>query len=218
MHDNPSFESFRTAMARRALEFWPQTELFAVWEDDDLYLPHHLRGMAACYEAYPPKSPMWTYPSWVYSDYKLGGTGGNYDRVPREDTGGRFHASIGVSVAAWEKCPWPETEAAEFDQTYIRQLGEMWTHQRPWAKWAPDAFKGIATAAYIFRWHTGHLHGQSAMTDGKDETWRRRAREAMRQQFLARGRDDDFHAEYDERAMWLIGLAEREAKPWKEPQ
>ena len=40
----------RNALAKLAIELWPDTEAFAVWDDDDLYLPHQLSALAAALE------------------------------------------------------------------------------------------------------------------------------------------------------------------------
>lgn len=202
-------------MAEMALFFWPETEILAVWEDDDLYLPHHLLaiGLAApvdrCVE-----DQWWAHPRTVCSDYRLGGVTQYYEQIPCEPSGGRFHAALALSVGLWRACPWIQTEAANFDQQYIAALGNRHKPREPLAKWVPngaDIREYRCTPSYVFRWHTQHVHGQNAMDSPSSMTWRRQAREMMRRQHAQSGRDESFQIQYDERALWLLEIARRQA-------
>lgn len=213
MHCSPglSLPAKYNDLARRALFMFPETEILAVWEDDDLYLPHHLRLIADASHNTNPASG-WYHPDTVGSDYRLQ-VGAPYDSIPRETTGGRFHGALALEVNTWKVHPWIETESADFDQQYLAHLRTHGQRHATWGKWFPDVAQSRFTPSYIFRWHTGHHHGQSAMRSPHDESWRISARMMLRSLHEQSHRGDDFVVEYDPRAMWLLEIAEREARP-----
>lgn len=129
-------------------------DAFAVWDDDDLYLPDHVSNNVAAM-AYPEGrgTAAWSQPSNVWSTY----TG----RPELEASAGRFHGSLFVARAA---ASWIDTRRADFDQ---QMLGAL---RRDFGDPArPDAF---APPQYVFRWgDTGSTHCQAFMRSGDDPTW-----------------------------------------------
>lgn len=143
---------------------WKAFDLLCVWEDDDLYLSDHLERIARAWDAAGRPAKWWGHPSTVYSDYP--------GHVVTEPATGRFHAAIALTVEAWRECPWIETKRADFDQHWMTALREAYG--------PPCDYLSGGDPTYVFRWHTGHHHGQSSMRDPADETWYERAREALR--------------------------------------
>lgn len=135
-----------------------RTEIFLVWEDDDIYLPGYIWShVRALWHAEFSK------PSIVYSDY----TG----RIAEEPAGGRFHASIAFRRSLIERIGgWPITKRADFDQQLIANLLRH--------------AQGVADPAqqrplqYVYGWRTGHAHCQTTMRSPDDETWYDRAEQA----------------------------------------
>jgi len=126
-------------------------DILVVWEDDDIYLPHHISTHVRAMDGH-----LWSKPSKVLSDY----TG----EVQEEDATGRFHASLAFTRLALEKvCGWPLTLRGDFDQQLIARLNELGLPGNPCT---------IANPTYIFRWgSTGAYHGQALMRTPDDEHW-----------------------------------------------
>lgn len=157
----------------------PAPDGFCVWEDDDVYLPWHLRAMA---EALGRGD--WAKPSRVLSTY-----GG---RLHEEPADGRFHASLAVRASFLARVGgWPDTPRADFDQQFLRRLAEAGAGADPCAFAAPS---------YVFRWDTGAYHGQAAMRSPADTTWydeaARRAHETGRVDTLTPRMDPQSRAIY----------------------
>lgn len=129
------------------------SEVLAVWEDDDIYLPHHLKTIARNIEGRP-----WTKPSHVRSLY----TGHN----AIEPAAGRFHASLAMTRKSFELVKgWPETTAPNFDQQLMSALAIL-----------TGAYGVYQTdnPSYVFRWgSTGAYHGQAL----GDDWWEKAANE-----------------------------------------
>ncbi len=75
-----------------ALAGLAQSQILVVWEDDDIYLPHHISSHVAAMDGH-----LWSRPSKVLSDY----TG----EVREADATGRFHASLAMTRQALMKGP-----------------------------------------------------------------------------------------------------------------
>jgi glycosyltransferase involved in cell wall biosynthesis len=131
-------------------------EILVVWEDDDIYLPHHISSHVNAMEGH-----LWSKPSKVLSDY----TG----EIREEDATGRFHASLAFTRQTLEKVGgWPVTLRGDFDQQLIARLNGLDDPGDPCR---------IASPAYIFRWgSTGAYHGQTLMQGPEDEQWYERLR------------------------------------------
>ena len=130
-------------------------EILVVWEDDDIYLPHHISSHVNAMEGH-----LWSKPSKVLSDY----TG----QIQEEDATGRFHASLAFTRNALEQVGgWPLTLRGDFDQQLISRLNGFGIPGDPCA---------AASPAYVFRWgSTGAYHGQAFMHGPDDQQWYERA-------------------------------------------
>ncbi len=126
-------------------------EILVVWEDDDIYLPHHISSHVTAMDGH-----LWSKPSKVLSDY----TG----QIQEEDATGRFHASLAFTRQAFgQVAGWPLTLRGDFDQQLIARLNSRGIAGDPCE---------FATPAYLFRWgSTGAYHGQALMRGPDDETW-----------------------------------------------
>jgi len=67
----------------------PDVEAYAVWDDDDIYLPWHLEVMAAVFQA----GHRWSVPAEVWIDRRT--------CLERKPTGGLFHGSWGFTRDAF---------------------------------------------------------------------------------------------------------------------
>ncbi len=134
-----------------ALAGLAQGEILVVWEDDDIYLPHHVSSQVAVMERH-----LWSKPSKVLSDY----TG----QIEEEDATGRFHASLAFTRQAFEQVGgWPLTLRGDFDQQLIARLTAMGQPADPCS---------VAEPGYVFRWgSTAAYHGQALMRGPEDEGW-----------------------------------------------
>ena len=126
-------------------------EILVVWEDDDIYLTHHISSQVAAMEGH-----LWSKPSKVLSDY----TG----EIQEEDATGRFHASLAFTRQAFEQVGgWPLTLRGDFDQQLIAKLNTVGLLGDPCL---------VAKPGYVFRWgSTGAYHGQAMMRVPDDERW-----------------------------------------------
>lgn len=126
-------------------------EILVVWEDDDIYLPHHISSHVTAIADH-----MWSKPSKILSDY----TG----EVKEEEATGRFHASIAMTRRAHDMCGgWPLTRRGDFDQQLIARLNSIGEPGDPCI---------IDRPGYVFRWgSTGAYHGQAMMEGPDDEAW-----------------------------------------------
>ncbi|MBL8818717.1 MAG: glycosyltransferase family 2 protein [Planctomyces sp.] len=130
-------------------------EILVVWEDDDIYLPHHISSHVAAMNGY-----LWSKPSKVLSDYT--------DQIEEEDATGRFHASLAFTRLAFEQVGgWPLTLRGDFDQQLISRLNSIGPAGDPCS---------VVSPSYVFRWRsTGAYHGQALMRGPDDEQWYQRA-------------------------------------------
>ena len=127
---------------------------YVVMEDDDRYLTRYVSSHAAVLV-----TAEYSKPSVVLSDYP--------GHIVEEPADGRFHGSIGFRRELCERIGgWPETPRADFDQQMLARL-------RDHATSIGDPCE-VAPPQYVFRWHTGHWHGQHAMRGPEDEQWYQR--------------------------------------------
>lgn len=119
-----------------------------VWEDDELYLPHHLSSCVAALQ-----DSQWVHPKMVWSTY----TG----KPEQENAAGRFHAALAFRRDFLDRIGgWPETDAPDFDQ----QLLAVAAQNAPCG--CPNSGEG-EYPSYVFRWSDTHAtHGQSMMGVG----------------------------------------------------
>ncbi len=126
-------------------------EILVIAEDDDSFLRHHTRvSVEACH------LKGWSKPSYVLTDYP--------GHIITEASDGRFHGSMAIRKGLLEMFGgWPVTHQANFDQQMISKLNTI--------SGAPGDPCVLASPSYIFRWHTGHYHGQSTMDTPGDQEW-----------------------------------------------
>lgn len=126
-------------------------DIFAVWEDDDIYLPWHIEAHVAALADHA-----WSHPSRVWSLYT-----GQLDQEPAAD---RFHAALAVRREALATVGgWPDTPRADFDQQLLRRLAALGPPGDP-CQYAPPS--------YVFRWaSTESYHGQAYMRSADDPQW-----------------------------------------------
>jgi hypothetical protein len=142
--------------------------IFAVWEDDDVYLPHHLESMAKAAALYgPDEKQLFFAPSLARSDYSMGPHGD----VRVESAVGRFHASWGYSHDLFfELEGYPATSRLDFDQQMHRRCRENGTLVDYSSQWPTSD-----GPSYVYRWGRGPYNGSQAGEQGYQELWRRLA-------------------------------------------
>lgn len=147
----PSLPAKYAAAVEIALARWTP-DILMVWEDDDVMLPQAISSTVAALQS---SGKAWSHPSRVWSDYP--------GRIVQEPAAGRFHGSLAFTRAGLDAVGgWPETKRADFDQQLIRRLIDQHGEAAHPAELSPQ---------YVFRWRTGHPHGQSYMRDPGDEGW-----------------------------------------------
>lgn len=136
----------------RMLDDWP--EAYAVWDDDDLYLPNHLQNIAAALSG--GTRYKWAHPLRVWSTY----TG----RPELESAAGRFHGSLALRADfCREVGGWIATRRADFDQQMLARCA---------AAGRPAPYDAATGPSYVFTWaDSGATHCQGLMRSPEDETW-----------------------------------------------
>ena len=152
----------------------PDVDAYAVWDDDDIYLPWHLEAMAAVFQA----GHRWSLPAEVWIDRKT--------HLERKNTGGLFHGSWGftreafLSVGGYPAMQSGQDQAlaARFKRAGIKAVSpsELVT-QTSQSSAIGDFFSLVAIPSYIYRWHTypGARHISAMGKDG----YQRRAQEPI---------------------------------------
>lgn len=124
---------------------------FALWDDDDIYLPKHLE---TCLEVMEREAAPWAKAQEVWSTY----TG----KPEIESSAGRFWASIVFTADSLAAAGgFVMTKRADFDQQFLSRLQKF--HGPPATP---------AELTYVFRWNdTGSAHAQHEMRFPEDEKW-----------------------------------------------
>jgi hypothetical protein len=144
--------------------WWPDWDAIVVWDDDDIYLPHHVSAHAIALADHE-----WSHPLQVYSTYGI--EPGEPLRI--EPAAGRFHGSLAVRTDLIDRIGgWIDTRRADFDQQQIAICQDLAEDPgRPDAELPPS---------YIFRWgDTGAGHCQGLMTSAANEDWYERNERVM---------------------------------------
>lgn len=142
----------------------PVSDIYVVWEDDDVQFPWCLSSHALACEHHA-----WSYPSEVWSDY----TGA----LATEHTGGRFHGCLAITREALRLIGgWPLTLRADFDQHLISTLRQQSGQPGDPLKFSPDCPASLRSHSgkspgYLFRWRHDQAHGQAYMRGPEDEGW-----------------------------------------------
>ena len=129
-------------------------DAFAVWDDDDLYLPNHLQNIAAALSS--GTRYKWAHPLRVWSTY----TG----RPELENAAGRFHGSLALRADFCRQVGgWIATRRADFDQQMLARCA---------AAGRPAPYDAATGPSYVFTWaDSGATHCQGLMRSPEDETW-----------------------------------------------
>ena len=136
------------------------TDVVAVWEDDDFYLPGYISSHVKAL-----RGAEFSKAATVLSDY----TG----QLVIENAEGRFHSSRAFRAGLIKRVGgWPDTRRADFDQQLMNSLAVAAGGRvaRPWADTERPEF--------VYHWHTGAAHCQSTMRSPDDETWYDRAEQS----------------------------------------
>lgn len=94
--------------------------VYVVWDDDDVYLPWHLRAIARAFRLRP--QARWAHPDTVWSTYdeRQPPLIPWHERPRREATAGRFHGALAVrGDLLAELDGWPDTDLATYDQQML---------------------------------------------------------------------------------------------------
>lgn len=131
----------------------PETEAFAVWEHDDIYLPRYLSLHAAALQTHGVSKP-----AHILTDYP--------GHLQLESGEGRMHSSMAFRKEILEAVGgWTETKRPDFDLQMVAKIQIAGSTRDPWFD-RPGQF--------IYGWHTSHPHAQNAMR-GDDAGWYERS-------------------------------------------
>lgn len=130
----------------------PDADVFVWWDDDDVYLPWHVKAsVAACGKR------NWSHPRQVWSTY-----GSQDAQAHREETGGRFWASMAVTASFLSHVGGIVlTRRADFDQQMLIRL----------KGYSPPGRADNHSPSYVYRWgstNEGHVSGLMKSPDNED--------------------------------------------------
>ncbi|GAB6184617.1 glycosyltransferase family 2 protein [Thermopirellula anaerolimosa] len=130
----------------------PDAEAYAVWDDDDIYLPWHLEAMAQVFAAGSP----WSRPAEVWIDRRT--------YLERKPTGGLFHGSWGFTREAFLSAGgYPAMQsgqdqalAGRFKRAGIRSdsPSQVLCSEPLRLSACPMPQAPRSLPSYIYRWHT----------------------------------------------------------------
>ena len=139
----------------KIMEHAKSTDLFAVWEDDDVYFPHHLELLSRALE----RGGEFITPHRVFSTY-----GQDKGNLQVEEGAGRFHGSWAFTPKLIESVGgYPETGLLNFDGQLHQLLRDAGTQEY--------GVRELDYPSYVYRWGNGVYHGSQAGVDGYDELW-----------------------------------------------
>lgn len=123
-------------------------EAFVIWEDDDVYLPHHLRSVGELFArgaGYVTQRRVWSTYRMPPGDAVL------------EPAAGRFHASWAFSRELYDHVGgYPPTAALDFDQ----QLGALLRRGCEQIG-KPHVELDTGNPGYVYRWGNATYHGSA---------------------------------------------------------
>ncbi|MDE2468767.1 MAG: hypothetical protein KGL35_08495, partial [Bradyrhizobium sp.] len=132
----------------------PKTDIFVLFDDDDVYLPHHI---SAHVKTILNGQSGWSKPSQVRSTYT-----GKPEIEPSHGLD-VFHGSIAVSRAAlmrvggWPVAPTGQSPDPAYDQKFMAAMNQL--------RGPPDDPLKYVLPQYVFRWgSTGAYHYQDTVT------------------------------------------------------
>ena len=154
----PNLPAKLNAMAAMA----PEADILAVWEDDDIYLPHHLASIADAYAGTDPGA--YFAPSRVLSTYNM-----PFGRTRLEGAAGRFHGSWAYTRRLWESLGGYElADRLDFDQ----HMGRRCQMAAPIIHYDETGLGRTFGPSYVYRWANGVYHGSQAGEEGYAGLWR----------------------------------------------
>lgn len=134
---------------------WWEPDAYAIWEDDDVFLPYHL---VFANEAFN-KGIRFYRTAQVWSNYNM-----PKGKAQLEGAEGRFHSSWVFTKQALNQIGgWPKTERLDFDQQLGAKLRDL------------DSSKSVKLPCpqYVYRWGNGVYHGSQAGEEGFKSLWDR---------------------------------------------
>ncbi len=159
-HSLPDKYNIMVALAPR------NTDVFVVWEDDDIFLPHHISAHVRTIQ----DGHEYSKPTWVAIDTNKPGEI-IYENHPLGTA--NMHGSSAFTADLLRRVGgYPNTNRADYDLQMITELIHKTT--KPVGNSAPIK----ESMSFIMGWHTGAWHGQLCHLEGpSDEHWYERAAE-----------------------------------------
>lgn len=145
-HTLDKYNQMLTHASRLGIEY----DAIAMWDDDDLYLPHHLSTASAALMV----GAWYTWPKWTFDAYQ--------NDISKIETGGRFWASMTIRRSRLERLGgFSDDGTISFDQRFMshlqNNLGCPARTEKP---------------SYIYRWAgTGDVHVSAMTGDPADVAW-----------------------------------------------
>lgn len=130
-------------------------DVYTIWEDDDIFLPHHLKQVAQSFAmgGHYIRLPV------VWSNYAQ-----PKGKVIQESAAGRFHSSWSFSRAFINDIGgYPITDRLDFDQ----QMGSIASQYDRTPKLPPGW-----TPSYVYRWGNGVYHGSARGEKEYQQFWK----------------------------------------------
>lgn len=139
----------------------PDVEAYAVWDDDDIYLPWHLEAMVAVFQA----GYRWSLPAEVWIDRRT--------YLERKPTGGLFHGSWGFTREAFLSVGgYPAMQSGQ-DQALAGRFKKAGIRPISPSDTLPSGHGPcLRLPSYIYRWYT-YPNARHISALGKDGYERR---------------------------------------------
>ncbi|WP_460168431.1 hypothetical protein, partial [Thermostilla marina] len=148
----------------------PDVDAYAVWDDDDIYLPWHLEAMAQVFSA----GISWSRPAEVWIDRRT--------YLECKPSGGLFHGSWGFTREAFlSVCGYPAMQSGQdqalaerFKRAGIRSdsPSQVLSSEPLRLSACPMPQAPCSLPSYIYRWHT-YPNARHISALGKDGYQRR---------------------------------------------
>ncbi|MGH8498132.1 MAG: glycosyltransferase, partial [Methylococcales bacterium] len=141
----------------------PRADILVVWEDDDIYLPHHLAAIAEAAAS--------TGEAAYFAPNRVLTTTNHLRSGTRENAAsGGFHASWAYTRRLWELLGgYDYGNRLDFDQ----HMGRRCRDAVGVAHYDETDIGRRFGPSYVYRWGNGVYHGSQAGTEGYANLWRR---------------------------------------------
>lgn len=137
----------------------PRAEVIVIWEDDEVFLPQHLRTIAKAWNWSGRHPKSFFAPAHVWST-----CGEQLGSVHLENALGRFHSSWAFTPALFRAVDgYPRTDRLIFDQQMGRKLRDT-----------ADAvvhYEDPSNPTFVYRWGNGVYHGSQGGDAGYARLW-----------------------------------------------